>query len=158
MYSGSRAAGAQGWYNPLVWLEEVAPLFTNFYFLPAKLEAARLSIIEELAERTLTRMTPEERQALIIMVVEKMLGQMTAQERVSLMERVVDRFLEGLPGEERRDAVRELVPSLLAQLMKSGDMSVDEFLWSAIGSLGAMDTPKADDSSQAHQQTMDDRR
>lgn len=104
-----------------------------------------MSIIEELAERTLARMTPEERQALIIMVVERMLGQMTAQERVVLMERVVDRFLDGLPAEERREAVRELVPSLLAQLMKSGDMSVDEFLWKAIGSLGALDAPEADD-------------
>jgi hypothetical protein len=90
-------------------------------------------------------MTPEERHALILMVVERMLGQMTAQERVALMERVVDRFLDGLPIEERRTAVRELVPSLLAQLMKSGDMTVDEFLWAAIGSLGSLDTPAADD-------------
>jgi hypothetical protein len=111
------------WYNPLL----------------DCLEAARLSIIEELAERTLARMTPDERHALILMVVERMLGQMTAQERVTLMERVVDRFLDGLPVEERRTAVRELVPSLLAQLMKSGDMTVDEFLWAAIGSLGSLD-------------------
>ncbi len=104
-----------------------------------------MSLIEELAERTLARMTPEERQALIMMVVERMLEQMTAVERVALMERVVDRFLDGLPAKERRDAVRELVPSLLAQLMKSGDMSVDEFLWSAIGSLGALEPPGEDD-------------
>ncbi|HKP52435.1 MAG TPA: hypothetical protein VJ183_07265 [Chloroflexia bacterium] len=103
-----------------------------------------MSIIEELAERTIARMSPEERHALILMVVEKMLAQMTAQERVALMERVVDRFLDGLPTEERRTAVRELVPSLLSQLMKSGDMSVDEFLWAAIGSLGALDAPSAD--------------
>ncbi len=98
-----------------------------------------MSIIEELAERTISRMTPEERQSLILMVVERMLEQMTAHERVALMERVVDRFMEGLPVEERRAAVRELVPSLLGELMKSGDMSVDEFLWAAIGSLGALE-------------------
>ena len=96
-------------------------------------------MIEELAERAIARMTPEERHTLILGVVERMLGQMSAGERVGLMQHVVDRFMEGLPPEERKTTVRELVPSLLAQLMKSGDMSVDEFLWAAIGSLGALD-------------------
>lgn len=103
-----------------------------------------MSLIDELAERTIARMSQEERHALILAVVEKMIGQMDAKERLALMEHVVDSFLEGLPAEERQSTVRELVPRLLAQLMKSGNMNVDEFLWAAIGSLGALDTPSAD--------------
>ena len=37
--------------------------------------------------------------------------------------------------------MRELVPRLMSQLMKSGDMSVDELLWAAMGSLGALEQP-----------------
>jgi hypothetical protein len=55
------------------------------------------------------------------------------------MERVVDSFLDGLPPEERQATVRELVPRLLAQMMQSGGMTVDELLWAAIGSLGALE-------------------
>ena len=84
-------------------------------------------------------MTADERRDLILAVVERMLSQMTAAERQALMERVVDSFLNGLPAEERQAAVRELVPRLLAQLMQSGDMSVDELLWAAMGSLGALE-------------------
>jgi hypothetical protein len=84
-------------------------------------------------------MSADEKRELILSVVERMLAQMTAQERQTLMERVVDKFLDGLPAEERRTTVRELVPHLLAQLMQSGGMNVDELLWAAMGSLGALE-------------------
>src|SRR5215210_1483600 len=98
-----------------------------------------LKIVEDMVERVLSNMTPEERHELILSVVDRMLSDMDASQRQALMERVVERFLDGLPDEERQATVRELVPRLLAQLMKSGNMSVDELLWSAMGSLGALE-------------------
>jgi DNA-binding MarR family transcriptional regulator len=98
-----------------------------------------LKLAEEFAERLLSRMTSDERRELVLSVVERMLSQMTAPERQALMERVVDRFLDGLPDEERQATVRELVPRLLGQLMQSGNMNVDELLWAAMGSLGALE-------------------
>jgi len=98
-----------------------------------------LSIIDDVVDRALARMTAAERRDLILSVVERMLAQMSAGERQSLMEQVVDKFLDGLPPEERREAARELVPRLLAQLMQSGEMNVDELLWAAMGSLGALE-------------------
>ena len=89
--------------------------------------------------RALDRMTADERRDLILAVVERMLAQMTANERMAIMERVVDSFLEGLPADERKTTARDLVPRLLAQLMRSGDMSVDELLWAAIASLPSLE-------------------
>jgi hypothetical protein len=96
-------------------------------------------IVDDIVERALAHMTAEERRDLILSVVERMLAQMTGAERQSLMEHVVDSFLDGLPADERQSTVRELVPRLLAQLMQSGDMTVDELIWSAMGSLGALE-------------------
>ena len=98
-----------------------------------------MKIIEDLVERTLSGMSAEDRHALILSVVERMIGQMGSEERLALMQHVVDRFLDGLPQEERRTVVRELVPRLMAQLLESGGMSVDDLLWSAMGSLGALE-------------------
>jgi hypothetical protein len=98
-----------------------------------------LKIIDDVVERALAKMSAGERRELILSVVERMLAQMDSKERQSLMERVVDKFLDGLPPDERRATVRELVPRLLAQMMQSGGMSVDELLWAAMGSLGALD-------------------
>lgn len=98
-----------------------------------------MKIVEDLVERTLSGMSDEDRHELILSVVERMIGQMTAGERLNLMQHVVDRFLDGLPQEERRTVVRELVPRLMAQLLESGGMSVDDLLWSAMGSLGALE-------------------
>lgn len=98
-----------------------------------------MKIIEDLVERTLSGMSSEERHGLILSVVERMIGQMGGEERLALMQHVVDRFLDGLPQEERRTVVRELVPRLMAQLLESGGMSVDDLLWSAMGSLGALE-------------------
>jgi hypothetical protein len=100
-------------------------------------------IVDDIVERALTHMTADERRDLILSVVERMLAQMTGTERQSLMEHVVDSFLNGLPAAERQATVRELVPRLLAQLMQSGDMTVDELLWSAMGSLGALEQDAA---------------
>ena len=96
-------------------------------------------MIEQLAERVIARMGPEERRDLILNIVERMISQMSSEERRGLMERIVETFLAGLPDEERRETARELVPRLLSELMKSGGMSVDELLWTAVGSLGALD-------------------
>ncbi len=98
-----------------------------------------MKVVGDVVDRALARMTAEERRDLILSVVERMLAQMSAEERKTLMERVVDSFLDGLPAEERQATVRDLVPRLLAQMMRSGDMSVDELLWAAMGSLGALE-------------------
>lgn|GEM_PF-2646417 len=112
-----------------------------------------MKLIEDMVDRALSNMTVEERRDLITSVVDRMLGRMEAAERLTLMEHVVDRFLDGLPAEERQSTVRELVPRLMAQLLQSGGMSVDDLLWAAMGSLGALekaeqDTASADDTSQ----------
>lgn len=98
-----------------------------------------MSLIEDAIQNMLDRMTPDERHQLILNVVERMLSHMSSGERVGVMEHVVDRFMDGLDPQARQDTARELVPRLLSQLMKSGNMSVDDLLSAAIGSLGAMD-------------------
>ncbi len=103
-----------------------------------------MKFVEDIVERTLAGMSVEEKHALILSVVESMLAQMDADERLVLMQHVVDRFLEGLSPEERQSTARQLVPRLLAQLMQSGGMSVDDLLWTAMGSLGALEKGQAD--------------
>jgi hypothetical protein len=98
-----------------------------------------LKIIDEVVARALANMSEEERRDLVLGVVDRLLQQMSSSERSLLMEHVVDHFLDALPNEERVSTVRELVPRLLAQLMKSGGMNVDELLWAAMGSLGALE-------------------
>ena len=98
-----------------------------------------MSVLDGVVDKALARMDTQERHDLIVSVVDKMLGNMTAEDRAALMHHVVDVFLDGLPAAERESVVRDLVPSLLAQLMKSGNMNVDELLWAAMGSLGALE-------------------
>ena len=100
-----------------------------------------MGFIEDAVIKTLDRMSPEERHDLIVNVVQHMLSGMSATERLGLMEQVMDHFLDDLTPEERQSTVRELVPKLLAQLMRSGNMNVDELLWAAMGSLGALEQP-----------------
>lgn len=102
-----------------------------------------MSLIEDVVQKTLDHMSAQERHDLILSVVQHMMGTMTAEERVGLMQTVVDSFMEGLTPEEKQSTVRELVPRLLAQLLKSGNMNVDELLWAAMGSLGALDPTSA---------------
>ncbi len=115
-----------------------------------------MKIIEDLVERTLSGMSAEERHGLILSVVERMIGQMGGEERLALMQHVVDSFLDGLPPEERRTVVRELVPRLMAQLLESGGMSVDDLLWSAMGSLGALEKGAAGPTSTTHPPTSEE--
>ena len=98
-----------------------------------------MGIIEDAVVKTLDRMDPEERHDLIVNVVQHMISGMSAGERLGLMENVVDHFLDGLSAEERQATVKELVPRLMSQLMQSGNMNVDELLWAAMGSLGALE-------------------
>jgi hypothetical protein len=98
-----------------------------------------LKILDDVIVRTLTNMDAGERRELLLGVVDRLLGQMSADERRGMMEHVVDHFLDTLPPEERAATVRELVPRLLAQLMQIGGMNVDELLWAAMGSLGALE-------------------
>lgn len=104
-----------------------------------------MSIIDDVVVHALSKMTAEERRELVLGVVDRLLAQMSASERQGLMEHVVDHFLDTLPSEERAATVRELVPRLLAQLMQSGGMNVDELLWAAMGSLGALETKATND-------------
>jgi hypothetical protein len=119
----SKIQNGVAWYNFLILTEGVA----------------RLKILDDVIVRALQNMTSDERRDLILGVVDKLLLQMSASERGQLMEHVVDHFLDALPNEERVGTVRELVPRLLAQLMQSGGMNVDELLWAAMGSLGALE-------------------
>ena len=98
-----------------------------------------MSFLEDAVIKTLDKMDPSERHDLIINVVQHMVSRMSAAERLGLMENVVDHFLDDLSPEERQATVRELVPRLLSQLMRSGNMNVDELLWAAMGSLGALE-------------------
>lgn len=106
-----------------------------------------MGFIEDAVMKTLDRMSPEERHDLIVNVVQHMISGMSAAERLGLMEHVVEHFLDGLSQEERQSTVRELVPGLLAQLMRSGNMNVDELLWAAMGSLGALEQSEGKEGS-----------
>ena len=98
-----------------------------------------MKILDDVIVRALANMSADERRELVMGVVDRLLLQMSASERQSLMEHVIDHFLDTLPNEERAATVRELVPRLLAQLMQSGGMNVEELLWAAMGSLGALE-------------------
>lgn len=106
-----------------------------------------MSFIEDAVIKTLDKMSPEDRHELIVNVVQRMVSSMSAAERMGLMEHVVDHFLDDLSPEERQSTVRELVPRLLAQLMRSGNMNVDELLWAAMGSLDALEQSHANGGS-----------
>ncbi|HYP20851.1 MAG TPA: hypothetical protein VEY08_12320 [Chloroflexia bacterium] len=109
-----------------------------------------MSFIEDAVIKTLDRMEPAERHNLILTVVQHMVSGMPSTERLGLMEHVVDHFLDGLSAEERQATVRELVPRLLAQLMRSGNMNVDELLWAAMGSLGALEASAGSSTGGPH--------
>lgn len=106
-----------------------------------------MSFIEDIVQKTLDSMSPEERHDLILSVVQHMMSRMSPEARIGLMQNVVDRFMDGLTPEEKQSTVRELVPRLLSQLMQNGNMNVDELLWAAMGSLNALDTGSGDGRS-----------
>jgi len=72
-------------------------------------------------------------------MADKALATLSPEDRKALLEYVVDRFLEGLSSEEQAALVREVLPHLLGRLLQAGAMSVDDFLWAAMGSLGELE-------------------
>lgn len=98
-----------------------------------------MSLIENLMEQALAKLEPAERTQLMQTMAEKALATLSPDDRRLLLEHVVDRFMEGLSAEQQAALVREVLPHLLTRLLEAGNMSVNDFLWSAMGSLGAMD-------------------
>ena len=43
--------------------------------------------------------------------------------------------MDGLSAEQQAALVRDVLPALLGRLLQAGNMSVDDFLWAAMGSL-----------------------
>jgi hypothetical protein len=89
--------------------------------------------------QALTKLEPAERNQLMQTMAEKALATLSAEDRRVLLEHVVDRFLDGLSPEQQSALVREVLPHLLGRLLQAGNMSVDDFLWAAMGSLGALE-------------------
>ena len=98
-----------------------------------------MSLLENLMDQALTKLEPAERNQLMQTMAEKALATLSAEDRRILLEHVVDRFLDGLSPEQQSALVREVLPHLLGRLLQAGNMSVDDFLWAAMGSLGALE-------------------
>ena len=98
-----------------------------------------MSLLENLMDQAFAKLTPEERMALLQGTVEKALTTLTQDERRQLLDQVVDRFLDGLSTEQQAALVRDVLPALLGRLLQAGNMSVDDFLWAAMGSLHALE-------------------
>ena len=98
-----------------------------------------MSLLENLMDQALKGLEPDERQRLMESFADKMLASLSPDERRDLLEHVVDSFLVGLSPEQQSALVREVLPHLLGRLLQAGGMSVDDFLWSAMGSLGALE-------------------
>jgi hypothetical protein len=98
-----------------------------------------MSLLENLMDQAFAKLTPEERMALLQGTVEKALTTLTPDERRQLLDQVVDRFMDGLSREQQAALVRDVLPALLGRLLQAGNMSVDDFLWAAMGSLHALE-------------------
>jgi hypothetical protein len=98
-----------------------------------------MSLLENLMDQAFAKLTPEERMALLQGTVEKALMTLTPDERRQLLDQVVERFLDGLSSEQQAALVRDVLPALLGRLLQAGNMSVDDFLWAAMGSLHALE-------------------
>jgi hypothetical protein len=90
-------------------------------------------------DQAFAKLTADERMALLQGTVEKALLTLTAVERRQLLDQVVDHFLDGLSAEQQQELVRAVLPALLGRLLQAGQMSVDDFLWAAMGSLHALE-------------------
>ena len=109
-----------------------------------------MSLLENLMDQAFAKLTAEERMALLSSTVEKALGSLTADERRQLLDKVMDRFMDGLDPVQQAALVREVLPALLGRLLQAGQMSVDDFLMAAMGSLYTMEQGSvvaADDGS-----------
>lgn len=98
-----------------------------------------MSLLENLMDQAFAKLSGEERMALLQGTVEKALTTLTPDERRQLLDQVVDHFLDGLSAEQQAALVRDVLPALLGRLLQAGNMSVDDFLWAAMGSLNALE-------------------
>ena len=98
-----------------------------------------MSLLENLMDQAFAKLTPDERMALLQGTVEKALATLTPDERRQLLDQVVDRFMDGLSADQQAALVRDVLPALLGRLLQAGNMSVDDFLWAAMGSLPALE-------------------
>ena len=109
-----------------------------------------MSVLENMLDQALSKLEPADRVHLMETMASKALAALPPEDRRRLLEQVVDRFLEGLTPEQQMALVREVLPHLLGRLLQVGNMSVDDFLWAAMGSLGALEgqarTPPASPS------------
>jgi hypothetical protein len=98
-----------------------------------------LSLLENLFDQALAKLEPADRLKLMESLAAKALTSLSADDRRVVLDHVVDRFMEGLSQEQQVALVREVLPHLLGRLLEAGNMSVDDFLWAAMGSLGALE-------------------
>ena len=98
-----------------------------------------MALLENLMDQALAKLEPAERTQLMQTMADKALASLAPDDRKALLEHVVDRFLDGLSSEQQAALVREVLPHLLGRLLQAGGMSVDDFLWAAMGSLGALE-------------------
>jgi hypothetical protein len=90
-------------------------------------------------DQAFAKLTAEERMSLLQSTVEKAITTLSVDERRTLLDHVVDRFMNGLSAEQQAALVREVLPALLGRLLQAGNMSVDDFLMAAMGSLYTME-------------------
>ena len=98
-----------------------------------------MSLIENMIEQAFGKLAPAERMQLLENIIVKTLAQLSAEERREVLDHVVENFMTGLPPEEQAALVRDVLPALLGRLLQAGNMSVDDFIWAAMGSLGALE-------------------
>ena len=98
-----------------------------------------MSLLENLMDQAFAKLTPEERMSLLQSTGVKALTTLSPDERRTLLDQVVDRFMEGLSPEQQAALVRDVLPALLGRLLQAGNMSVDDFLMAAMGSLYTME-------------------
>ena len=98
-----------------------------------------MALLENLMDQAFAKLTAEERMSLLQSTVEKAITTLSVDERRTLLDHVVDRFMDGLSAEQQAALVREVLPALLGRLLQAGNMSVDDFLMAAMGSLYTME-------------------
>ena len=94
-------------------------------------------------DQAFAKLTPDERMSLLQNTVEKALATLSPEERRTLLDQVVDHFMDGLSPEQQAALVRDVLPALLGRLLQAGNMSVDDFLMAAMGSLYTMERDSA---------------
>ena len=98
-----------------------------------------MALLENLMDQAFAKLSAEERMRLLQSTVEKAITTLSVEERRTLLDHVVSRFMDGLSAEQQAALVREVLPALLGRLLQAGNMSVDDFLMAAMGSLYSME-------------------